>query len=40
MFHTVERTLLPQKNIKEFAYYKSQIYLVTEEKLYIYAVRE
>jgi hypothetical protein len=40
MFHTVERTLLPQKNIKEFAYYKSQIYLVTEEKLYIYAVSE
>lgn len=38
MFHTEERILLPQKNIKEFAYYKSQLYLVTEEKLYIYAL--
>ena len=31
---------VPGKNIKEFAYYKSQLYLVTEEKLYIYAVSE
>ena len=38
LFHSEERMELPQKNIKEFAYYKSQLYLVTEEKLYIYAL--
>lgn len=38
MFHTEEKMVLPQKNIKEFAYYKSQLYLLTEEKLYIYVL--
>ena len=28
----------PQKNIVDFAFYKSQFYLLTQEKLYIYAL--
>ena len=29
---------LPQKNIVDFAFYKSQFYLLTQEKLYIYGL--
>ena len=28
----------PQKNLVDFAFYKSQFYLLTQEKLYIYAL--
>ena len=29
---------LPEKNVVDFAFYKSQFYLLTQEKLYIYAL--
>lgn len=38
LFHSEQKTPLPQKNIKDFAYYKSQLYLLTQEKLYIYGL--
>lgn len=31
---------LPEKNVLDFAFYKSQFYFLTPEKLYIYALRE
>tara|TARA_B100001173_G_scaffold217907_1_gene188435 strand:- start:5355 stop:6134 length:780 start_codon:yes stop_codon:yes gene_type:complete len=30
----------PEKNVVDFAFYKSQFYLLTQEKLYIYALSE
>jgi len=38
IFHNEQGIKLPQKNIKEFAYYRSQFYLLTQEKLYIYGL--
>lgn len=38
LFHSEQKLALPQKNIKDFAYYKSQLYLLTQEKLYIYGL--
>ena len=31
---------LPEKNVVDFAFYKSQFYLLTQEKLYIYGLSE